>query len=74
MPIHQSLLSMQHDPSEAAQDADMTRSLTGRAPRRTAYGALVLFGLAYLGVLAIIFAPEGSLSSRSSLTAMEQGE
>ena len=52
----------------------MTRSLTERAPRRTAYGALVLFGLAYLGVLAIIFAPEGSLSSRSSLMAVEQGE
>lgn len=52
----------------------MTQSLTERPTRRATYGALVLFGLAYLGVLAIIFAPEGSLSSRSSQLAVEQGE
>lgn len=31
----------------------------------TTFGPMMLFGLVYLAALAIIFAPEGSLSSRA---------
>lgn len=48
----------------------MNRTAPQPASRRVSYGALILFGLAYLGALAIIFAPEGSLSSRGSIAAV----
>lgn len=44
----------------------MSQMLSQRPTRRATYVALVVFGLAYLGVMAIIFAPEGSLSSRNA--------
>jgi hypothetical protein len=34
----------------------------------------VVFALAYIGVMVIIFAPEGSLSSRHSTSAVVQSE
>ena len=43
----------------------MNRTITPRPSRRAPIGALILFGLAYIGALAIIFAPDGSLSTRS---------
>lgn len=52
----------------------MNRTITPRPSRRAPTGALILFALAYIGVLAIIFAPEGSLSDRNSMASTQQGE
>lgn len=52
----------------------MSQMLSQRPTRRATYLALVVFGLAYLGVMVIIFAPEGSLSSRSPLMSAEQSQ
>ncbi|MDB5657444.1 MAG: hypothetical protein JWS10_59 [Cypionkella sp.] len=52
----------------------MTQTLSQPPSRRTSYVAIVLFALAYIGVMAIIFAPEGSLSNRAPLIATEQTE
>lgn len=52
----------------------MNRPFATRPTRRAQYGALALFGLAYLGALIIIFAPEGTLSSRATMAAVEQSE
>jgi hypothetical protein len=63
-----------HDPSKAAQDVQMTQTMSQRPSRRATYLALVVFGLAYIGVMVIIFAPEGSLSSRNPLMSAEQAK
>ena len=52
----------------------MAQTLTQRPTRRATYVALVLFGVTYLGVMVIIFAPQGSFSSRGSLITTEQTE
>ena len=52
----------------------MIRTLSQRPTRRATYVALVMFGLAYLGIMGIIFAPQGSFSSRGALIATEQVE
>lgn len=52
----------------------MSQMLSQRPTRRATYVALVVFGLAYLGVMAIIFAPEGSLSSRSPVMSTQTTE
>lgn len=52
----------------------MTRTLSQRPTRRATYVALALFGLAYLGVMVIIFAPQGSLSSRGVMITTEQSQ
>ena len=44
----------------------MNTTQPNRTPARPAYGALLLFFAAYVGVLAIIFAPAGSLSTRAT--------
>lgn len=49
------------------KDVQMTQSTLQRPARRGTYGALIVFALAYLGVMVVIFAPEGSFSSRDSL-------
>ncbi|WP_426031287.1 hypothetical protein [Cypionkella sp. TWP1-2-1b2] len=52
----------------------MTQTMSQRPSRRATYLALIVFGLAYIGVMVIIFAPEGSLSSRNPLMSTEQTE
>ncbi|MDP1575477.1 MAG: hypothetical protein Q8L76_01770 [Cypionkella sp.] len=52
----------------------MTQTMSQRPSRRAPYLALVVFGLAYIGVMVIIFAPEGSLSSRNPLMSAEQAK
>lgn len=52
----------------------MAQMMSQRPSRRATYVALVVFALAYIGVMAIIFAPEGSLSSRNPLMAAQQTE
>ncbi|MFC3180599.1 hypothetical protein [Cypionkella sinensis] len=52
----------------------MSQMLSQRPTRRATYVALVVFGLAYLGVMAIIFAPEGSLSSRNPVMSAQTTE
>lgn len=44
----------------------MTEIHSTRSGTRPTFWALTLFGLAYIGVLVIIFAPEGSLSTQAS--------
>jgi hypothetical protein len=63
-----------YDPSKLQQDVQMTHSLPQRPARRAPYGAFVVFALAYIGVMFIIFAPEGSLSSRHSTNAVVESE
>lgn len=52
----------------------MNRTITPRQTRRAPIGALILFALAYIGVLVIIFAPHGSLSDRNAMAASEQSQ
>ncbi|GLS87056.1 hypothetical protein GCM10010873_20300 [Cypionkella aquatica] len=52
----------------------MSEMLPQRPTRRASYIAFAVFGLAYLGVMVIIFAPEGSFSSRNLLTVTEHSE
>jgi hypothetical protein len=52
----------------------MTHSLPQRPARRAPYGAFIVFALAYIGVMFIVFAPEGSLSSRHSTKAGVQSD
>jgi hypothetical protein len=68
------VIDLSHDPSKLQQDVQMTHSLPQRPARRAPYGAFAVFALAYIGVMVIIFAPEGSLSSRSATSVTEQGE
>ncbi|MES2433683.1 MAG: hypothetical protein V4586_07640 [Pseudomonadota bacterium] len=63
-----------HDPSKAAQDVQMTQTMSQRPSRRATYVAFAVFALAYIGVMVVIFAPEGSLSSRNPLLATQQTE
>jgi hypothetical protein len=74
MPTHFSLIYVSNDPSKAAQDAHMTQMISPRPSRRAPIAAILLFGLAYIGVLVIIFAPEGSLSSRNSTATLTQDQ
>jgi hypothetical protein len=52
----------------------MNRTITPRPSKRAPTGALILFALAYIGVLAIVFAPHGSLSDRNAMATTEQGQ
>ncbi len=52
----------------------MTQMISPRPSRRAPIAAILLFGLAYIGVLVIIFAPEGSLSSRNSTATLTQDQ
>jgi hypothetical protein len=44
-------------------DVAMTHALPNSRVRRTSLFAAVIFGVAYIGALVFIFAPEGMLSS-----------
>ncbi len=52
----------------------MTQTMSQRPSRRATYVAFAVFALAYIGVMVVIFAPEGSLSSRNPLLATQQTE
>lgn len=52
----------------------MNRTITPRPSKRAPTGALILFGLAYIGVLAIVFAPHGSLSDHGLVATADQSE
>jgi hypothetical protein len=43
----------------------MTQVLPHNRTRRTTFGAVLVFALAYLGALVFIFAPDGMLSTRA---------
>jgi hypothetical protein len=46
----------------------MTQVLPHARPRRTTFGAVVIFALVYLGALVFIFAPDGMLSTHAPAT------
>lgn len=52
----------------------MSQTLSPRPSRRATYVAFALFALAYVAIMVIIFAPEGSFSSRGPLLVTEQTE
>ena len=52
----------------------MHRTITSRPASRASYGALALFAVVYIGALAIVFAPKGSLSDAQSVSVAQQSE
>ncbi|MEO5620379.1 MAG: hypothetical protein ACOH2M_14825 [Cypionkella sp.] len=45
----------------------MTQALPRSRTKRATFGAALVFGLAYVAALGFIFAPAGSLSTRTSV-------